>query len=129
MPTLSYLTDTSTQLTGTYTASTSSLDNFISSNYANTLSSNNSNYTKNASNILKANIDTKQDTLTAATSLLGVGTAITAIDYTKVSVNKPTNFQADWNSTVIYKPTKFQAEWNSSVINKPAKFPATMTDN
>jgi hypothetical protein len=80
-----------------------SYDGYATSNYANTLSTNNSNYTRIASNILKANIDTKQDTLTAATTLLGVGTSITAIDYTKVSINKPTNFQADWNSTIINK--------------------------
>ena len=88
MPSLPYLTDTSTQLTGTYTASTSALDNYITSNYV-----------SNISNLLITNINTKQPTLTAATNLLSIGSAINAIDYTKITVNKPTNFQADWQTT------------------------------
>jgi hypothetical protein len=35
MPTLPYLTDTSTQLSGTYTTSTAALDNYATSNYVN----------------------------------------------------------------------------------------------
>ena len=161
MPSLPYLTDTSTQLTGTYTASTSTLDNFITSNYV-----------SNVSNLLIANINTKQATLTAATNLvgigsaitaldynkitinkpsvfpadmtniysktetnslldakqatltaatnlLGVGSAITALDYNKITLNKPTDFQANWNTTVINKPTNFQSDYNTTVINKP----------
>jgi len=96
MPSLPYLTDTSTQLTGTYTASTATLDNFITSNYV-----------SNVSNLLITNINTKQAILTAATNLLGVGSAITALDYNKITLNKPTNFQADWTSTVINKPSTF----------------------
>jgi len=66
---------------------------------------------------------TKQPNLTAATNLLGIGSAITALDYTKITLNKPTNFQADWTSTIINKPTNFQADWNTTVINKPTYFP------
>ena len=38
MPSLPYLTDTSVQLTGTYTASTAALDNYITSNYVSNVS-------------------------------------------------------------------------------------------
>ena len=58
-------------------------------------------------NDLNAGLATKQNTLTAATSLLGVGSSITAIDYNNITLNKPTNFQADWNSTIINKPSSF----------------------
>ncbi len=73
-------------------------------------------------------INTKQLTLTAATNLLGVGSAITAIDWTKITLNRPTNFQSDWTSTVINRPTNFQADWLTTVINKPTTFPADMTN-
>jgi hypothetical protein len=116
MPTLPYLTDTSTQLTGTYTASTAALDNFTTSNYV-----------IGTSNTLQTKINTKQDTLTAATNILGVGSAITALDYTKITLNKPTDFQANWNTTVINKPTNFQADWTSTIINKPTNFQADWT--
>ena len=87
----------------------------------NTNLSDSSNYALNISNILTIRDGTKQDTLTAATNLLGVGTSITAIDYTKVSVNKPTNFQADWNSTIINKPSTFPVDttiyYNKTEVN------------
>ncbi len=93
---LNFTTDTSTQLTySSFGFTTPTLDNFATSNYVNTLSTNNRNYTRNASNILKANIDTKQDTLIAATSLLGVGSAISALDYNKITINKPSVFPPD----------------------------------
>ena len=60
-----------------------------------------SNYTINTSNILQTNINTKQATLTAATNLLGIGSSISALDYAKITIGKPTNFQADWNSTIL----------------------------
>ncbi len=53
--------------------------------------------------------------------LFGNGTGLTNIGYTNV-INKPTNFQSDWNSTVINKPTNFQSDWNSTIINKPTNF-------
>jgi len=49
-------------------------------------------------------LSTKQDLLNASTNLLGIGTNISALNYTNISVNKPTNFQSDWNSTIINKP-------------------------
>jgi hypothetical protein len=96
MPTLPYLTDTSTQLSGTYTTSAAALDNYTTSNYV-----------SNVSNLLINNINTKQAILTASTNLLGIGSSISALDYNKITLNKPTNFQADWGSTVINKPTYF----------------------
>ena len=49
-------------------------------------------------------IGLKQNTLIATCNLLEIGSAITALDYNNITLNKPTNFQADWNSTVINKP-------------------------
>ncbi len=49
--------------------------------------------------------------------LYGNGTGLTNIGYTNV-IDKPTNFQSDWNSTVINKPTNFQSEQQLS-INQP----------
>jgi hypothetical protein len=63
-----------------------------------------SNYVSNISNLLINNINTKQPTLTAATNLLGVGTAITDIDYAKITINKPSTFPADM--TNIYNKTE-----------------------
>jgi len=69
-----------------------------------------SNYVDNVSNLLNTKINTKQDTLVAGTNLLGVGSAISALDYNKITLNKPTNFQSDWNSTIINKPSTFPAD-------------------
>ena len=118
MPSLPYLSDTSTQLSGTYTASTNVLDNFTTSNFV-IINSNN----------LNTKINTKQDLLTASTNLLGVGSAITNLDYNNINVNKPTNFQADWTSTIINKPTNFQADWNSTKTNKPSIYTQGETNN
>ena len=55
-------------------------------------------------------LSTKQDTLIGATNLLGIGSQISALDYNKITLNKPTNFQADWTMTVKNKPTNFQSD-------------------
>jgi hypothetical protein len=52
----------------------------------------------------------KQNTLTAATNLLGIGSSITAINWNNITLNRPTNFQADWTSTVINRPTTFNPD-------------------
>ena len=70
----------------------------------------------------KADVNLKQDLLTASTTLLGIGSSISALDFNKITLNKPTNFQSDWNSTIINKPTNFQSDWNSTIINKPTNF-------
>ena len=46
----------------------------------------------------------KQDTLIPATTLVGVGSAITALDYSKITLNKPSTFPADM--TNIYTKTE-----------------------
>jgi hypothetical protein len=68
-----------------------------------------SNLLYTTSNILQTNINTKQDILTASTSLLGNGAAITNLAYANIN-GKPTNFQADWTSTIINKPPTFPAD-------------------
>ena len=44
-----------------------------------------------------------------ATSFSGNGAAITNLAYTNIT-GKPTNFQADWSSTIINKPSTFPAD-------------------
>ena len=100
--------------------------NFNTDNSTQTISSltTSANYDGFALNsALTTGLNTKQDTLTASTNLLGVGSAISALDYNKI-INKPTNFQADYNSTLINKPTNFQCDYNSTLINKPTNFQA-----
>ena len=50
--------------------------------------------------------------ITSSISFIGNGAALTNLAYANID-GKPTNFQADWNSTII---------------NKPATFPVTMTN-
>ena len=57
-----------------------------------------------SSNDLSTSLTSYQTLLNSTCNLLGVGTAITALDYNKITVNKPTNFQADWNTLIINKP-------------------------
>ena len=100
-------TDNSVQLSySSFPFTVADIDNYATSNFV-----------SNVSNALRTAINTKQDTLTAGTNLLGVGTSITAIDYTKVSVNKPTNFQADWTTTVINKPTIYTQSQIDTFLN------------
>jgi hypothetical protein len=68
-----------------------------------------SNYVDNISNLLQTNINTKENTLTAGTNLLGVGSAISALDYNKITINKPSYFPSDWNTTIANKPSTFPA--------------------
>ncbi len=86
MPSLPYLTETSTQLSGTYTTSTAASDNYTTSNYV-----------SNVSYLLINNINTTQPILTTATNPLGIGSQISSLDHHKITINKPTNFQADWS--------------------------------
>ena len=115
---MSVITDTSTPL---ILNSLSNLDiiNKINSNTQLFINSNmlsnallpytTSNLLYTTSNILQTNINTKQATLTASTSLLGNGAAITNLAYANIT-GKPTNFQADWTSTIINKPSTFPAD-------------------
>ena len=115
---MSVITDASTPLT---LNSLSNLDiiNKINSNTQLFINSNmlsnallpytTSNYVISTSNILQTNINTKQDILTASTSLLGNGAAITNLAYANIT-GKPSYFPADWNTTVSNKPSTFPAD-------------------
>ena len=93
---MSFPQDTSVQLTySSFPFSTPNLDDYATSNHVSYVS-----------NILKTNIDTKQDTLTALTNLLGNGASITNISYGNIS-GKPTYFPADWNSTLANIPWRY----------------------
>jgi hypothetical protein len=76
---------------------------------------------------------TKQNNLTALTNLLGMGSAITDIDYNKITLNKPTNFQADWNSTVINIPSTFPANmtniYNKTEVNNISNSVLSLSSN
>ena len=49
--------------------------------------------------------------------LYGNGTGLTNIGYSNV-INKPTNFQCDYNSTLINKPSTFPGDYNNLINNK-----------
>jgi hypothetical protein len=70
-------------------------------------------------NAINTSLSNKQNLLSTNTNLLGIGTSISALNYNNITLNKPTNFQSDWSSTIINKPTNFQSDWNSTIINKP----------
>ena len=108
---LNFPVDTSVQLSySSFPFATPSLDNYTTSNYV-----------SNISNVLINNINTKQPILTAATTLLGVGSSISALDYNKITVNKPSFFPADWNSTISNKPSTFPVDtsvyYNKTEVN------------
>jgi hypothetical protein len=58
---------------------------------------------------VSSGLSTKQNTLTASTTLFGIGSSITNITYGNI-IEKPTNFQAEWLSTVINKPSTFPVD-------------------
>ena len=93
----------------------------------------------------------KQATLIATTILLGVGSAITALDYSKITVNLPSTFPAIM--TNIYSKTEIDTflsakqatlisttnlvgvgsaitalDYGKITLNKPSTFPADMTN-
>ena len=70
-------------------------------------------------------VDTKQDRLTASTRFVGNGANITKISY-KNLIKKPSLFDGTWTS-LSGKPTNFQADWNTTIINKPSLFDGTWT--
>ena len=63
----------------------------------------------------------------SASNFSGSGSAITNLNYNYITLNKPTNFQSDWNSTIINKPTNFQSDWTTTIINKPTNFQSDWT--
>ena len=71
-----------------YTSNTSNtLKGFIDTNLINS-----SNYTLNTSNTLKGFIDTKQATLTTSTTLLGIGSNLTLINYANITGTPSLNY-------------------------------------
>jgi hypothetical protein len=78
-------------------------------------------YNNTTSQIMFFTSSTSAFTIDTNQCLYGNGTGLTNIGCTTV-INKPINFQSDWNSTVINKPTNFQSDWNSTVINKQTNF-------
>jgi len=61
-------------------------------------------YTKitDLSSNVYSQLSNKQSTLTSS-SLLGNGSNISSLNYNNL-INKPTNFQSDWATTIINKP-------------------------
>ena len=77
------------------------------------------------SNNLKTFIDNKQNTLTAATSLLGIGSSITQLNYNNITLNLPSTFPSDW-SIVANKPSTFPSDYNTQA-NKPTYYPCDLS--
>ena len=116
--------DNSTQLQ-TANLNTSILANAPASQY--------SSYTPlatfNASNtVYNTAINAKQNLLISTCNLAGIGSAITALDYANITLNKPTNFQADWNSTVINKPTYYPCDLSSYYTKSQVDNIGTLTN-
>jgi hypothetical protein len=122
---LNFTTDTSVQLNySSFGFATPTLDNFATSNYVNTLSTNNSNYTTNASNALKVNIDAKQDKINAyvlsigSVSSLGFSsgtlTLVLPNNYSSLTINNLTT-----STSFIYKGTELSTSFNAkqNIIN------------
>ena len=78
-----------------------------------------SNLVSNISNILKIDIDTKQNTLTSSTNLLGDGSAITELDWNKITLNKPS----------LYTTTQTDNLLNAKENNLTFSTPLTRTTN
>jgi len=97
---------------------------FTSNTYDGTATSN---YVTNISNILNTNINTKQNTLNAATNLLGVGSAISALDYEKITLNKPTYFPID--PSIYYNQTQTNNLLNAKEQILTFNAPLTRTTN
>jgi len=106
---MSFSQDDSVQLSySSFPFTTLNLDDFCTSNYV-----------SNISNILKIDINTKQDTLTSATNLLGVGSAITDIDWNKITLNKP----------LLYTQSEITTLLSSKENNLTFSTPLTRTTN
>jgi hypothetical protein len=78
-------------------------DNSTQTNAA--LSTTGTSYTYVDSNDLSS----KQDLLNTNTNLVGIGTMISALNYSNITLNKLSNFQSDWKSTIINNLQIFKA--------------------
>jgi len=110
---IGFLTDTSPQGGGTFTSG---------STFYPTV---NQQKLDTTSNTLKTFIDTKQNTLTGSTTLLGVGSSITALNYNNITLNLPSTFPSDW-STLANKPSTFPSDYNTQA-NKPTYYPCDLS--
>jgi hypothetical protein len=81
-------------------------------------------YTKTATDTL---LNTKQATLTAATTLLGNGGSITAINWNNITTNKPSIFPSDWAS-VANKPTTFNPDLTNIYTKSEVNNITTLTN-
>ena len=63
-----------------------------------------------------------------ATAFFGNGAGITSLDYNKITLNKPTNFQADWNSTIINKPSTFAVDMTNIYTKTEVNGLTTLTN-
>ena len=79
------------------------------------------------SNTLKTFIDTKQNTLTGSTTLLGIGSSITALNYNNITLNLPSTFPSDW-STLANKPTTFNPDLTNVYTKSQVDNISTLTN-
>ena len=63
-------------------------------------------YNSTSNTIIIFTSQTSALTIDTHQCIYGNGTGLTNIGYNNI-INKPTNFQSDWNSTVINKPSNF----------------------
>ena len=76
---------------------------------------------------LNTALATKQNTLTAATNLLGIGSSVTAINWNNITLNRPTIFPTDWAS-VSGKPTTFNPDLTNIYTKTEVNNIATLTN-
>ncbi len=76
---------------------------------------------------LNTALATKQNTLTAATNLLGIGSSITALDWDKITLNKPSTFPPTMTS--IYTKTETDGLLNAKQANLTFQSPLINTAN
>ncbi len=112
---MSYPTDSSTQLDDT---TLSILPTFSSVTDPSILFNDGTSgiYNNTTNSIIVFTSSTTALTIDTNQCLYGNGTGLTNIGYTNV-INKPTNFQSDWNSTIINKPDLTVYASNSNLNN------------
>jgi hypothetical protein len=76
---------------------------------------------------LNTALATKQNTLTAATNLLGIGSSITALDWDKITLNKPSTFPPTMTS--IYSKTETDGLLNAKQATLTFQSPLINTAN
>jgi hypothetical protein len=101
---MSFPQDTSLQLSySSFPFTTPALDGYTTSNYVSTVS-----------NLLITNINLRQPNLTAATNLVGIGSAITAIDYNS-TLSDPIGYLCNFFTNGLIWMTVFNFHFLNSV--------------